>query len=411
MRLSEAGHATTNDDGEYRLDALSAGKYYVAAQMFLPVKEKDASHPISIYYPSALDIDHAVFLSVTPGANFANIAVHLQPLAAFRISGKVAGLSDSQKSGTLTLRLAPRSAIMPGGFSESVSLKPDASFEMDSVIPGSYLLRLVEVHPIPGTPAELKVTKRHLLAQEYVDVSARDVDGIVLMAPPPPVVTGRIRLEEGAVLAMEKMHITLNPATSAQGLGDSKTADVAKDGAFIFSNCDPLPYVVEFDLPVGLYARSITFNQQDVSAGVVDLSSGSGGDLEIRVRAGTATITGTVQGIPNRVPASAGGPGANSRAVSIFLIPSKFRADSPSRVLRTQVKDGDFTLQNVPPGDYFAVALYPPGETIWQSEEFVGEMQRLGQRITVEENDRLRITVPFVNADQFADIVTRLGFN
>lgn len=255
------------------------------------------------------------------------------------------------------------------------------------------------------------MTKRHLLAQEYVDVSASDVDGIVLMTPPPPVVTGRIRLEEGTVLAMEKMHITLNPATSAQGLGDAKTVDVAKDGAFIFSNCDPLPYLVEFDLPVGLYAQSITFNQQDVSAGVVDLSSGSGGDLEIRVRAGTATITGTVQGIPDRVPASGGGPDANSRAVSIFLIPSKFRADSPSRVLRTQVKDGDFTLQNVSPGDYFAVALYPPGETIWQSEEFVGEMQRLGQRITVEENDRLRITVPFVNADQFADIVTRLGLN
>lgn len=150
LRLSETAHTTTNDDGEYRLDALWAGKYYIAAQVFLPVKAEGASHPISIYYPSALDIDHAVFLSVAPGANFANIAIHLRPPAAFHISGKVAGLSDAQKSGSLTLRLAPRSAIMPGGFSESVSLKPDASFEMDSVIPGSYLLRLIEVHAFPG---------------------------------------------------------------------------------------------------------------------------------------------------------------------------------------------------------------------------------------------------------------------
>lgn len=409
VRLREVAHTTTNDNGEYRLDALWAGKYYVAAQVVLPAKAKGASRPISIYYPSALDIDHAVFLSVAPGSNFASIVVHLQQVAAFRISGKVSGLSDSQKNGRLTLHLAPRNAIMPGGFSDSFSLKPDASFEMDNVIPGSYLLRLMEVHSIPGTPGELKAMKQHLLAQEYVDVSANDVDGLVLMAPPPPIVTGRIRLEEGAVLAMEKMHIALDPVASAQGLGDPKTVDVGKDGAFIFSNCDPLPYLVEFNLPAGLYARSVTFNQQDVSAGVVDLSSGSGGDLEIRVRAGTATISGTVQGIPDGLPASGGEPGASSPVVSIFLIPSKFRADSLSRLLRTQARNGDFTLQNVPPGDYFAVALYPTGEAIWGSDEFVDEMQRLGQRITVEENDRLRITVPFINADQFADIVTRLG--
>src|SRR5579872_2243557 len=89
--IQEAALVPTNDAGEYRIPALTPGKYFIRAKPPTPSKAKPGNDKayVPIYYPAANDQSHSVALVVRAGEDLAGIDINLVPVHTVHIRGQV----------------------------------------------------------------------------------------------------------------------------------------------------------------------------------------------------------------------------------------------------------------------------------------------------------------------------------
>ena len=268
VHIGQTARSSTDKSGFYTLKRLSPGSYYIAA-----------SGSVRFFYPSALSAEQANSVTVEPGQSYEGMNIRLRSVATYHVQGKVAefaSLDEKQKS-QFRLELGSNTqASLPG---ETVRIAPDGSFEIENVLPGSYVLRLMTVGSPRETDARLQAMSLHQLSQQEVGVDG-DVTGVVLSIPPPITISGRIVLPDS--VATQKLSQTQISLRSVESTGsDYKNARPQPDGTFQFSPCDAVQYAVRVATPSGLYVESVEFNRQDALSHVLDLSSGTGGELVV----------------------------------------------------------------------------------------------------------------------------------
>jgi hypothetical protein len=405
-QLKLVSKTISNEKGVYVLHSLVAGNYYVATP--LPHEDKnDTVNPYLFYAPDALSLEQATMTRVEIGQHYADIDLHMRAVSFFKIQGQ----AQTETNGSIAadqpqLRLDARDSSgvsLPG---REVVLSQDGKFQTE-VLPGAYTFRLTGALSLPQpknskTPAATMV---RLLAKQDIEVSGKDLYGLMLLIPPPITVTGRAYLEGTTETNITKGRVAIRPVEAAAVVG-SQTADIQPDGTFMLTNCEPTNYAVRFFPPSGTYVKSVVFNQQDVTTHFIDLSKGSGGELTIVVRQGPASIAGTISDVSGSSDAD-----GSQKIFEVALISELWDENGLVPIRHVASKDGRFSAGGIAPGHYAAIATSGVDTQLWENAKFVHEMQARGVGVDLAENDQKQLAVPYLPLGEIDQIQYRLGID
>ncbi len=166
--------------------------------------------------------------------------------------------------------------------------------------------------------------------------------------------SGKVNVAGGPGVEFPHLSIRLLPE---DGNGPEVTADVTKDATFNLTELRPTTYKLRLiGLPDGWYLKSAVFGEENVLSEGLKLDEGhKQQSLEIGISAGAAKLQGLV------IDQEFQDPVANA-VVELFPDPPNPHRADLIRIASTN-QDGSFTIKNVVPGRYRALAVLEKGES------------------------------------------------
>jgi hypothetical protein len=365
----------TNDQGEYRLQGLPAGKYYVTAT-FRPGVSTVAGGlgagpaPGSMYaptfYPGSTEPARAVPVELQQGGETSGIDITLLDSTGVTVRGRILRSPTARPVKHMNVDLSPRN---PGGRTAFVSppaaADGDGNFQIPNVLPGSYMLT------VSWDDGE----RRHA-GRQTVEVTNADVDGVTVVADVGLKLSGHLQVEGDPPLDLTTFRISLwstgeSPLSAPNGL-------VEPNGDFLLQDIEADTYRVAVAGPSGsFYLKSAKLGGHDVLGPGLDLTTGTArGPLEILVSADGGRIEGTVV---NKQAT----PWPSARVV---LVPSG--ALRPRTDLYKDTRTdlfGRFTMTGIPPGEYKLFAWQEVELEAYQDPDFLRQYEDQGVPVTVQE--------------------------
>jgi hypothetical protein len=385
--------ALANDIGEFRLAGLSPGRYYVVAtsqgQMggrgmagrggAAGQADEAGLAPLPTYFPSTLDAGSGVPVEIAPGQDVAGINITIRKGQLFRITGRLMG-GSAQEMTAVALSLMPRgeAAGLRGGAGARVN--QDGSFEITRVRPGSYFLLAQRMNRAGSG----------LAAKLPVDVSASDINGLVVPFTEPVTLAGTVKTDSqqsGAAAPLRPV-VTL---TSVDGLPVGSPAARAGDGgAFKIDAVFPDRYYLNVTgLPEGSYVKSVRIGGQEVADKGIDLAGAHGSvAMEVTVSANGASLEGavTIDGKP--------GTGAY---VAVLTDPVRPEAVFRNKFV-TADQDGRFTIRGLAPGAYSVYAFDQPMPQLSRAPGLVRPYERDAVKVRLSENSTERVELKAISS-------------
>jgi hypothetical protein len=385
--------ATTNDRGEYWIQGLEKGRYYVSlrcsAELEAPhplMSARDPRRPYMVYtpqfYPGVPDTNGATRLRVTPGLETQGIDFQARRTTGVTVRGRVDVTDPSALAGgnvnvvLLPPSLDPSEGTAFGGSMDSRT----GEFQIRAVVPGSYVL-------VATTFGEGPV----YLAQVPLQIGATQPDPIRVMLAPVPEIGGRVEVEGDSPVPLESLHVTLEPLGSALFVRHSQ-AQVGKDGAFTLANMTPGRWRLQ--VLGASYVKSLMIGPKDVSPYGFDLAPGMAGPIRIVASNKTGSVLATVS-------ATSDGSGP----VSLLLAPADpDRLESGLARANSVDRGGHTTIPGIIPGRYRLFAF--DTAEVWslqQRPEVLKALESHAQAIEVGEGDTAQATVDPVEASNLEE--------
>jgi hypothetical protein len=386
-QLTSTGGGITNDIGEYRLANLERGDYFVSARPMPGVSlgtrilGDGAETPVTTYYPNAISLDTAGAIRVAPGQE-QQLVLTLRSARTYALRGAM----QTEASGQISLQLIPRGVRTLGSTTMTAGgVVHDGKFLIEGVQPGSYTL--IAINPRLSS-AGLRVVSR-----TNVDVTTRDVDGIVLEPLSAFSVSGSIRVEGVDGKPAPSLGSIRVFATPVDLPFSSPPQPPSPDGTFLIDGLSAGRYSITVPAAPNTYLKSIRWGDQEVLGKEVEFGPGSGvlsQKLEILLSAKPAQLTV----VPQHEPAAPTG--------TVLAVPDPFNTDSPrgATSIRTQNVDrsGVATLPNLPPGTYriYALDAYDPREGV--DIETLRRADSSSQTVTLKEGETTTVSVKQIRA-------------
>jgi hypothetical protein len=359
-QLEGFNSAEVNDAGEFRVEHLPPGRYYVSASPDAHWEKSNRVPPASqlqtTWYPSSLDDSSATPVLLLPGQEFTGADIRLRRSSVYRIRGKVSGLQGVPvlpgPSQWTKPRLALSSTSGVGGNSKGGLLKPDGSFEVEGLAPGTWQIR-VEQGGIANFMA---------LAVGTVQID-HDVEGLSLTVHAPHLLKGVVRIDGTDEALPAGLWLSLE---SLDGLFWDRTTMSHQDGSFDFENIPSGRYWVHTGRGTSgrYYVKQVRYGSE---LSETEFSISADGDvLDVTLSARGALVSGVVRG-----------DGANGSALplpQVVLLPDT--ADAELRRYDTHLgifdQSGAFTVKEpVRPGEYILYALQGVPDGAWTDPEFI----------------------------------------
>jgi len=400
-QLVPTGGTSTNDLGEYRLINLAPGRYYISATDRRAVANFNQERPgragevqegnITTYYPNGADVSSAVAVDVAAGGEIRGMDIRLLRAKVYTVRGKATDTSGLPQPAVVSFTRKEDSgnliAVLGGGTSP---LRPDGTFEFRNIVPGTYVLQLMQLITVNGSqPA-------NLTGRVEVTVGDANIDGLVLPLGPGPEITGTVKLEDGDISSL------LKPAQNTPGAGVAgnpailqpgrlalnlmatenvpsavRPTQVKDDGTFQFNAVGTGKYMLNvISLPQGTYLKSARFAGQDVTNALIDTTSGTGGTLELLLSSKAASVSGSVHN-------EKGDPLAG---VMVTLWPKMPNASltGGARPAFTD-QNGGFQFKGLAPGDYDVAAWEDLDPGLAQSADFLSRFTNDASAVTLAE--------------------------
>jgi hypothetical protein len=387
----------TGPGGEYQL-TVETGRWVLA---FSPpnqaARTTRGTEPerqyVTTYYPGVRELSMALGIDVAAGQQLPELNVRLQKTTVHYVRGRVHGNIPAD----LRIGALPETGMSFGD--EGQRVNPDGTFEIDGLVPGTWVLLLVQ-------PSQLAYFGRQAVhvGNDDVDDAAIDfqqpvdLSGAVRIAPDQPG-SGRSPINAGPL--SEIRLFPLDPFPYVIG------ASVAGDGTFHLNNVDVGRYRVEVTPPPGGFVKTIMFDGLDRVDTGIDVH-GSNSSLQIVVSMTAGQIAGTVTNPDGGAPGSA----------TVTLVPDR----PPGAVYRPELNltanagpNGQFILKNVAPGNYRVYAwerlppLPPTNEpVVFADPAFPRLFDDMSATVTIAESESKQVSLSRISATRMDDVSRRL---
>jgi len=340
-----SGHTKTNDLGEYRLNAVPAGRaYYVLAGGGIAAYKANAGDPadpklrrpvvMPSYYPDSPAIEGALPVEIGPGEVREGIDIRTARATNYCIEG----VTQAQGAASaLDLSLLEE---QPTNGSGSSSRVPPArtgaagKFRLCGIHPGQYRLSAAGL----GIRGAMPVTVKD---EDLRGIKVNAVPGVTLAVemawdgvPPDPPVEAKVSLLLDAVTDVER-----------------ERADATVPGGTSFTGVALQDYSVNvIGLPAGMYVKDITYGGSSIQNESLHPGTAMGNaGLRITVARDGTTASATVTD-------KDGNP---VEEACVYVMPAA--AASPAALAATLVwgqtdQHGAYTSSTLPPGKYYVLA-------------------------------------------------------
>jgi protocatechuate 3,4-dioxygenase beta subunit len=418
-RLTPSGrNASTNDLGQFRIYGLPPGEYYVSAtlrnmgtMMFDmlaggggavagPSGSNQASGYASTYYPSTPNPGEAQRVAVAVGQELSSVDIQLQPVKLAKISGVAVG-SDGKPMGGAMVMLMPsmRDALMFGPNGTSRTDK-DGNFTLNGITPGEYSLQVQSMGGVfqtaaggnvmafafaandgSGPAAGANAPQQREFGVASVNVAGEDVTGLVITATRGAKASGTITFLGGVKPdGASAMRVTA-PATDVDNnpMPTFGASQVKETGAFELDSLVGGHIFRVGNLPRGWILKRVTFNGEDITDRGLEFKAGQDVEgIEIEVTNKATAVTGFVS--------AASGP-AKDYTVVVFPEDQQKWMLPQNRWMASARPDqeGQFRFSNLPPGQYYAIAVEYVAQGEWQDPEWLARAARTATKFTLDE--------------------------
>jgi protocatechuate 3,4-dioxygenase beta subunit len=443
---SEGIGGTTDDEGNFRISALSPGRYYLVAdnqvgtpqQVLNPlIAGRSVALPntlISTYYPGSLNLRGATQIEAGPGTHVsANIQMRRENVFTIRgivtkngaPAARAAVVAISEEELPAMGQSAPAfSASLP--FMSSAQTDAQGRFELRNVLPGTHTLRVMgggrlEVNTIGGSSFMTSMgqaSQTDINGYLQVTVPNANVDNVNFAANSTGEIVTKVAVYGGTLDELKNdlpkpQTPTPAPAAAPQiflpgvrllpGGGISVNGpsnSTNPDGTLRITNITPGRYYINAtNLPPSYYVRSMRYGGVDVTRSQLEFTSS--GELEITVAKGTGEIGGTVT---NKNGDPVGG-------VVVSLWPKVPNNSTPTGAARIATTDqsGGFKFTNTSPEEYYLAAFEEvPEPGLAQYVGFLNGFSSDAVAIKLEPNATPTASLQLVTKEKVAATITRL---
>ncbi len=375
--------APTDDQGEYHLENVDPGVYFLRAspRPFGRMQVSGQPMPVDQYYGGARDSKDAAPVRVNGGDHLDNLDFHLTSEMPVRVHGQVLGVPEEAQQETpkpgagvflsgplerfgagVQVMVSPADENEARFSSGTVARGPEHRFEVADLRPGSYRFE-----------ATLESGGKSYGTSQVVNVGPGASDVVLTLAPAVEI-QGTVRVEgSGAKSENQPMSVELE---KPGGLRNRRLrAVVGADGRFKLGPVIPGEWSLEVtDIRPG-YLKSARLGDQDVRFKTFELAANNDAPLNIVVSTRTAQVEGEVD---------AGASDADRAGILIA------RADQYHTFVRFYYAseadaNGKFHVKGIAPGKYKIFALEKISARDFRTPEAADQLDELGETIELSE--------------------------
>jgi hypothetical protein len=344
----------SNDIGDYRIYGLPPGQYYVSATLrsgnpFDVASSNDRSGYAPTYYPGTPTLSEAQRITVDLGQTRTGIDVVLSPTRLARIAGTAVD-SDGKPMANGQLMVVQAGAGGGGTIATGSQLRPDGSFTISNVAPGEYTI----VARVPATTFILAAGGTDSVSAN-VTVAGEDILGLRLVGVKPSTVAGRVILPPATSGGISAASIQLfaaeaqpGPIPTVVGGGGGRVND-----DFTFEmKVQPGQKLIRIGpaLP-GATLKAVRLNGTDVTDSGIDVRPNEDiSGVEIELTTQVSELSGVVTDARSQ-------PVKDYSIVVFAREPARWTVGSRYSGSGRPDQDGRFKVRQLPPGDYYAIAL------------------------------------------------------
>ncbi len=379
-RLSAEALVPTNDLGEFRLFGLKPGRYFVSAKYKAglhivgrgEVREDDSddSRPgfMPIYYPNSPDPARASTIALKAGEEIPNVEIFVRPVTTYRVRGRVYNMVSARRSSTgVIVQLEQRNSNISSGSPDRQSNieKPDGSFEIAGVPPGSYALSAFWFED--GRPYQ---------ARQSIEIGNANVEGVNLTIVPGINIPGRVVWDGKPSPDRDELFVSI---TSPDSMVSFNTSAKVVGGSFVLKDVFDGTYRLRvIGQSKDCYVKSIRYGSSDALESGFTVFRGTQPSLEVTISSRGARVQGAVTDKDN-LPVT---------GVWVVLVPDQTHRDQ-SRLFQKVATDqfGHYLLRGIVPGDYKIFSWDEVEDGAWEDPDFLRTSEDRGQMISVEEGD------------------------
>ena len=399
--LTQVRSLETNELGEYRLYWVPPGDYVVAfgasrSNVAPPQLAGGADSRViqtRTYYPGTTDLTGARIVTVNSGKEIVGVNFGVRTTATFTISGRVVNpfapppVPGAPAPSLLELpgfTLVNRDVvgapeIVMSTFANSVSQadREKGLFELRAIPPGRY-----DLYGTISTPAFATT----YTGRVSIDLFGQDLKDLVIPVHPPAEIHGSL-VAEGVSLP-EKTSIKLRSTESTTRITPGVESSADAKGEFVFKAVADGTFRVDVTLPPNTFVSDLRQGDKSIyDDGVVHISGEAAVPLQVMIASNAGTVSGT----------AIHPEGKSGVDTTVVAIPEGARRSNPMFYAtgRTE-KSGQFTLDNIVPGQYKLFAFEGAMNTTWMNPQFLVKYEDQGIPVNVAPGKASGVRVPVI---------------
>jgi hypothetical protein len=301
FNTEQAGAASTDDLGEYRVFDLPPGNYFIVASwprgeaynIMQGATQQEVGYP-AMYFPGTTDVARASVIEVKSGDEVPGIDISFARGAlgrTYKIHGHVLNSISGHPDANVMVMLGPRTHDSEEQTSfgiDAKSARPDENtgeFEIDDVPPGEYIVMAIS---FDGGKIQTGTQSVHMVGWDVRDVSILLTRGID--------VSGRVTFDGQTAASASGMSVSLSPSEAEARFNPGGQAKVQPDGSFVLTGVGDGSYSINLLSKCAVcYVKSAKSNGVDLLEHGVQVGSGNvPSNISIVYSSNTATVNGSV---------------------------------------------------------------------------------------------------------------------